>query len=325
MPDGSPWPRISVVTPSYNQAAFLEETIRSVLGQGYPNLEYIVVDGGSDDGSVEVIEKYAPWLAHWVSEKDRGQTHALNKGFARATGEIFAYLNSDDLYLPGALRAVAIGFANHPEADVLYGRIEHVLEDGTLHHVQAARIHSLADLLDVWNVWARQLHLTQPEVFWRRRIHERCGPLREELHYVMDYEYWLRVASLGARFVYLPEELARFRHTDQQKTTDKKRVAHEQFGVMREYLWDSAAALSGRDRRRLQADWLFKNRLRSAYDEAVEDELGRARRWTRVLGALVRHPKILFFSREFRKFVRHWAFQRGWAATDELSEQTGRL
>src|SRR5438309_6203079 len=107
MGDGSPWPRITIVTPSYNQGRFLEETIRSVLLQGYPNLEYMVIDAASTDESVEIIRKYERWLAYWVSEKDRGQTHAINKGLAKATGEIFSYLNSDDLLAPGALAAVA--------------------------------------------------------------------------------------------------------------------------------------------------------------------------------------------------------------------------
>ena len=109
-PDGSPWPRISIVTPSYNQGQFIEETIRSILLQGYPDLEYIIIDGGSTDQSVEIIKKYEPWLTYWVSEKDRGQAHAINKGFARVSGEIGGYLNSDDFYLPNALSAAAVSF-----------------------------------------------------------------------------------------------------------------------------------------------------------------------------------------------------------------------
>ena len=107
------WPRISIVTPSYNQGHYLEETIRSVLLQGYPNLEYIVIDGGSQDNSLEIIQKYQPWIAYWHSQPDRGQADALNQGFARATGEICAYLNSDDLFLPNTLFSVAIAFAQH--------------------------------------------------------------------------------------------------------------------------------------------------------------------------------------------------------------------
>jgi glycosyltransferase involved in cell wall biosynthesis len=119
--DGSLWPRISIVTPSYNQGQFIEETIRSVLLQGYPDLDYVVIDGGSSDESVDIIRKYQPWLSYWVSEKDRGQAHAINKGFARGTGSLGAYLNSDDTYLPGALHYVADS-SSRLEWDLLIGR-----------------------------------------------------------------------------------------------------------------------------------------------------------------------------------------------------------
>src|SRR5882672_2272557 len=119
--NGQPWPKVTIVTPSYNQGEFLEETIRSVLLQGYPNLEYIIIDGGSTDRSVEIIRRYEKWLAHWVSERDRGQSDAINKGFSRSTGDICAYLNSDDVYLPHALLSVARLFEKHPDAALLYG------------------------------------------------------------------------------------------------------------------------------------------------------------------------------------------------------------
>ena len=121
MPDASLWPRVSIVTPSYNQGQFVEETIRSVLLQGYPHLEYMVVDGGSIDQSVQIIRKYEPWLAFWVSEKDNGQSHAINKGWRRAQGDIIAYLNSDDRLEVGALRCVAEMFVAQPGLAVVYG------------------------------------------------------------------------------------------------------------------------------------------------------------------------------------------------------------
>ena len=117
--DGHPWPRVSIITPVYNGAAFLEESIRSVLLQGYPDLEYIVIDGGSHDGSVEIIRKYSPWLAFWGSEPDRGQSHAINKGLAKATGFYFNWHNADDILLPGSLRDTVMGFQTHPDASYI--------------------------------------------------------------------------------------------------------------------------------------------------------------------------------------------------------------
>src|SRR5437588_6081454 len=123
-PDGSCWPRISIVTPSYNQGQFIEETIRSVLLQGYPDLEYIIIDGGSQDESVEIIKKYEPWLTYWVSEQDRGQSHAINKGFDRSTGLILGWLNSDDVLLPNALATVAVAMPRPEEPVVIAGKAQ---------------------------------------------------------------------------------------------------------------------------------------------------------------------------------------------------------
>jgi glycosyltransferase involved in cell wall biosynthesis len=144
MSDGRPWPRISIVTLSYNQAKFIEQAIRSVLHQGYPNLEYIVIDGGSTDVSVDIIEKYADCLAYWCSERDAGPAAGLNKGFQHATGEIFGFLNADDFYLPGSLHRIANLFRTHSSADVLCG-------DGYMTDVlgQARKpIYS-----DAWSLW----------------------------------------------------------------------------------------------------------------------------------------------------------------------------
>ncbi len=127
MPDGRPWPRISIVTPSYNQGQFIEETIRSILLQGYPNLEYIVIDGGSTDGSVDTIRKYSNWLTYWASEPDRGQAHAINKGFIRSTGDLHGWINSDDLLLPRALHLLADAHARHPES-ILLGDVENFID-----------------------------------------------------------------------------------------------------------------------------------------------------------------------------------------------------
>ena len=130
MPDGSPWPRVSIVTPSYNHGQFIEETIRSVLLQGYPNIEYIIIDGGSSDETLDIIRKYEPWLTHWVSEPDMGQSHAINKGFARCSGDVVAWLNSDDEYLPGTLGIVGHYMEKNPAADIVFGDQEEMDENG---------------------------------------------------------------------------------------------------------------------------------------------------------------------------------------------------
>lgn len=213
MPDGSPWPLITVVTPSFRQAQFLEETIRSVLLQGYPNLEYIVIDGGSTDGSVEIIQKYSAWISEWVSEKDRGQSHAINKGFARATGDIIAWVNSDDTYEPNALAAAAHAFHENPECAVVYadgiwtneqGLHEQILKTGPLD------AHKL--LTDDTFV------IPQPTVFMRRPALEAVGGLDESLHMAMDLDLWVKLALRYQLHYIEGQPLATLRLHASQKT-----------------------------------------------------------------------------------------------------------
>jgi len=197
-------PLVSIVTPSFNQARFLEQTILSVLSQDYPNLEYIIVDGGSTDGSVDIIRKVADRLAWWVSEPDQGQTDALNKGFAHARGEIFAWLNSDDTYLPGAITQAVEALHAHPEAAMVYGDANLVDEVGMFISRFPARQTSLKNML------RGSVHIPQQSTFFRARLWRQVGPLDPSFHFAMDYDLWVRLAR-HAPLIYIPSLWANFR------------------------------------------------------------------------------------------------------------------
>jgi len=198
------WPLITIVTPSYNQARFLEETICSVLDQKYPNLEYIIIDGGSTDGSVDIIRRYERFLSWWVSEPDRGQAEAINKGFMRAQGEILGWLNSDDCYLPNALYSIAQYFRLNPSVDLVYGNVLSVDEQGTPFHLQSFKSYAINDLM------AFQI-ISQPAVFFRRSVLSRTGLLDPSYHFLLDHHLWLRIAAIGT-IAYLPLTLAAARY-----------------------------------------------------------------------------------------------------------------
>jgi glycosyltransferase involved in cell wall biosynthesis len=186
LPDGQAWPRISIVTPSYNQGQFLEETIRSVLLQGYPNLEYIIMDGGSTDNSAAIIKKYEPWLTYWVSEKDNGQADAIFRGFERATGEIIAWINSDDFYLPGAFEKVAKLFQSKHHTEMIAGACRHIGAKGKVKTKNYGLEQDFHSLLHVG------MFASQPAMFWRRDIYHEVGGLDPYLTFCMDYDLSLK-------------------------------------------------------------------------------------------------------------------------------------
>lgn len=201
--------KISVVTPSYNHARFIRQTIDSVLGQGYPNLEYIVIDGGSTDGTIDILRSYGDRIS-WVSEKDRGQSDAINKGMRLSSGDILAYLNSDDLYQPRALFAVNDFFQHHPDITWAYGRCR-VINENNQEIRRAITAYK--------NFWMRRYSyrkllainfISQPATFWRKKIRDEIGLFDENEHLVMDYAYWLRI---GQRYSagFIPAYLADFR------------------------------------------------------------------------------------------------------------------
>ncbi len=286
-------PRITVVTPSFNQARYVEQTIRSVLDQNYPNLEYIVIDGGSTDESPEIIQRYGSRLAYWVSEKDRGQTHAINKGMERATGEIRAYLNSDDLYLPGTLQRIAQAYLENPGADLFHGKCRIIDADGSTVGQRTASIYAFEEVVDLWGVWWKRRNFVQPEVFWTRRIAEKIGPFREELYYVMDYEYWARMLLAGADVCTLDCELSCFRLTPTQKSAASEGSAREMLSVVRPYLWNSTAPLAASHRWKLQGEWLYQTQFLPAVEACLRRGLPRIRRFAALGAVVARHPKML--------------------------------
>ena len=224
LPDGAAWPRVSIVTPSFNQGQFLEETIRSILLQNYPDLEYIVIDGGSSDESVEIIKKYQPWISHWVSEPDRGQSHALNKGLARCSGEVFNWINSDDLLLPGAISHVARAFVGH---DAVGGGVvnfggdqEELFLNSNLSAI--GLIRGDADVV-----------FHQPGLWLRPRLIARCGGIDERFHFTFDWDLAIRYLSLFPNVAYTTETLARFRlHPNSKTVSSQEKFTRDRIAVL---------------------------------------------------------------------------------------------
>ncbi len=204
-------PLVSIVTPSYNQAEYLETTIQSVLGQTYPNLEYLVMDGGSTDGSLEILHRYADRLAGWVCERDRGQTDAINKGFARAHGEILAWLNSDDTYEAGAIAEAVEYLQAHPHVGMVYGDANFIDRQGeVIGKFPAAQT-------DYLRLRRGYVHVPQQAAFFRADVWRRVAPLDPSFYFAMDYDLWVRIAKI-APIAYQPRLWANFRLHESAKT-----------------------------------------------------------------------------------------------------------
>ncbi len=226
MSNGSLWPCVSIVTPSYNQGRFIEETIRSVLLQGYPDVEYLIIDGGSTDESISIIHKYADWLSYWASEPDMGQSDAINKGFRRARGEIVAWLNSDDTYVPGAIRAAVDFLVLHPNVAMVYGDYNLIDEHSKLLFSLKSRDFDLAKELSFPNL------IPQPTVFFRRTVLEKVGYLNTSLHFAFDYDFWIR-AGLQFRIHRIPGIVANFRtHTESKSVSQMIKFWPETFEIL---------------------------------------------------------------------------------------------
>ena len=269
-------PHISIVTPSFNQGRFLEATIRSVLEQGYPKLEYIIVDGGSTDDSVEIIQSYKQHLAFWVSERDRGQVHAINKGLEKATGEVFAFLNSDDLYVPGALAAVGEHIRSNAGCEWLCGDTMMFGDGYTTSLIRAVVPKSAAHCL----CWAYKA--PQPGMFWKRHLVR--GGFQERWPYDFDHDMYIRLLLAGRKCEHVPLPIAAYRLHSASKTVAEGHHQIEEFERIAEHY---EKELGGADRR-----WCAATRLlRQSY---AASQAGRTSSAALALAkALGTHPEGL--------------------------------
>jgi len=288
MPNGKPWPKITVVTPSYNQGEYIEETIRSVLLQGYPNLEYIIMDGGSTDQTVEIIKKYETWVDYWISEPDKGQSHAINKGFERASGEILAWINSDDFYAQGAFAHIAKQFIEVGEPMLLYGDCDEIDEHGVQTGHYSSPFEGLESLL------IQKGFIPQPASFFSKAMLEDIGFLNESLRYAMDCDLWIRIAECYM-IRHIPKTYASFRIHTGSKTgaelplmlKEHREVVSKYWGEVNQLLYHKYCILARRSRARVFLQFSFR-----ALSSSRVDTIGL------VFKAVVTFPLVMF-SRDF--------------------------
>lgn len=219
------WPRITIVTPSFNQGRFLQQTIESVLQQNYPNLEYFVVDGGSTDNSVSIIQMFSGQLDWWISEPDRGQSHAINKGFARASGDLLCWINSDDVLLPGSLRKIGWEYIEKGRPSIVHANCVYIDSEGKI--TRAIRVGKQTYGWLAKGVWIG----IAPAIFFRRDHLREFGYLNEKLHLSMDLDIWLKIVQPRSNISFIPDYLGAFRwhnHSKTSKEIDRKKGQHQE-------------------------------------------------------------------------------------------------
>jgi glycosyltransferase involved in cell wall biosynthesis len=250
---------VSIVTPSFKQAGFLEATIKSVVEQDYPQIEYIIVDGGSNDGSLDIIQRYADRLAWWVSEPDRGQTDAINKGFAHASGQVLAWINSDDTYQPGAISRAVNFLQTHPEIGMVYGDANFIDRDGKM----IGRFPACQT--DYRRLRQGYVHIPQQASFFRADLWQKVGPLDPTFYFAMDYDLWVRLAAIAPLF-YTQQLWANFRlHGDAKTVSADDRCWPEMLKVHRRLGGSRFSVLYAKYILRLVAAPLIKWRRRQMF------------------------------------------------------------
>lgn len=308
-------PTLCIVTPSYNQAHYLEQTIQSVLHQegvgSEFDLQYAVVDGGSTDGSIDIINRYSDQLTYWCSEKDRGQSHAINKGFNRVDGDICAYINSDDYYLPGAFKKIVAARMMNPDADLFHGICQKVDSKGKHLCDQLSNITSLPEIVDLWNFWLNpkpNRNFIQPEVFWTKRLSDRIGEFDESLFYTMDFDYWLRGFDAGMQVATIETPLAAFRIHAGQKTTARNASILELIDRIEPFLATDNQRIDPSDRQRMIA---HRQLTRCVIDSA---KASPQRRVLSLLSLASDEPRLLksrHYWRHMRRTSKRMIWKRG--------------
>lgn len=287
------YPKISVVTPSFNQAQFLEKTVRSVIDQQYPNLEYIIVDGGSSDGSLEIIKKYQDSFAYWVSEPDNGMYDAIQKGFDKSSGELMCWINSDDLLMPNALFTVAGIFKEFEEIDWLLGRPSFVDEQGTIVKVSDLRRWSKYDFALGYYKW-----IQQESVFWRRSLWEKAGGLDSSLKYAGDFELWCRFFRFNRLFT-----------TDAVLGTHRTRKEGQKSAVyLNEYLLEVKSAQTAlKDELEREEEFQQIQKIHRILNKLKHNNIlksfGLVASLEEKLNKQKKYPHHLVFSKERQKFI----------------------
>lgn len=262
-------PKVSIITPSYNQGKFIEETIQSVISQDYPNIEYIIIDGGSTDNTIEIIRRYEDKIAFWISENDGGQAHAINKGLQIATGDLMAWLNSDDTYEPGAIKLVVNEAKKLESPFILTGYSTFFDQNGIIWKPKSIaepkgilKEYSQDELLRFW-----KSSLSQPSTFWSKETFEKLGTLNNDLYFALDLDYWLRGIQNNVQFYLLPIALSKFRYHSSSKTLkDQKRLISEVKDLSNAYLGEIERKKFDKDLKRYTRGLMVLKELRDNFN-----------------------------------------------------------